>query len=284
MFERLERSWNLVKFSGSVLNKDKELLVFPVLSCIAALLVLGSFVPLLMADAELAQTMSTMDQPVEGQVDFVLLFIIYLIEYFVVFFFNAALVSAALERIHGGDPTVMSGLRVAWQKIGVIFFYAVIAATVGVVIRAIGERAGLLGRLFAGLSGVLWSLATFLAVPVLVSRNIGPVDALKESLSLMRRTWGENIIANAGLGLFFGILYFALGALMMLLLGLGSSSGSLGGMIGVLVVFIVVFVSLSLVHATLQGIFSAALYHYAVDGEDDAGIPAGVLGSAFSPK
>ena len=32
MFERLSRSWQLVKVSGTVLMQDKELLVFPMVS------------------------------------------------------------------------------------------------------------------------------------------------------------------------------------------------------------------------------------------------------------
>jgi hypothetical protein len=197
------------------------------------------------------------------RVDMVLLFIIYVIEYFVMFFFNAALVSAALERIHGGDPTVASGLKVAFAKIGIIFFYSIIAATVGVLLRSIGERGGLVGRLLSAITGIVWSLASFLVVPVLVSRNI---------------------IANAGLGLVFFFVYIAVTMVMFALMALSSSLGSSTGMIGLLAVFIVVFVLIGLVHATLQGIFSAALYHYAIDGEDDAGIPAAVLGGAFSPK
>jgi len=282
MFDRLERSWNLVKFSVSILKKDKELLVFPILSSVAAMLVLASFFPLLLADATVADP--AYGQPGSSPVNYPLLFVIYLVEYFVMFFFNSALVAAALERIHGGDPTVKSGLKVAWRKVGVIFFYAMIAATVGTILQYIGERGGIFGRLFSGLSGMLWTLASFLAVPVLVSRNVGPIDALTESLSLLRRTWGENIMVNAGMGIVFTLIYVVVGMLMALLLFMAASAGGAAAAITIGSIFLVVFVLLALVHATLQGIFSAALYHYAIDGEDDAGIPADVLGSAFAQK
>ena len=282
MFDRLGRSWNLVKFSVSVLQQDKELLVFPLLSAIAAMAVLGSFLPLILADVAIRDEGS--GAPMNDQVDMALIFIIYVIEYFVMFFFNAALVSAALERVHGGNPTVASGLKVAFAKIGIIFFYSIIAATVGVLLRSIGERGGLVGRLLSGITGIVWSLASFLVVPVLVSRNVGPIDAVKESLSLMRRTWGENIIANAGLGIVFFLVYIGVTMMMFALMALSSSLGSGTGIIGLLAIFVVLFVVIALVQATLQGIFSAALYHYAIDGEDDAGIPAAILGGAFSPK
>ena len=281
MFDRLERSWQLVKFSGRVLKQDKELMVFPVLSSIAGILVLASFLPLIMGTATTISTES-LEQGQE-QLNWVVLFFMYVIEYFVVFFFNAALVGAALERIHGGDPTVSSGLKIAFSRIGAIFGYAVIAATVGTALRFIGERVGFIGKIVVGLSGALWSLATFMVVPVLVSRSIGPVDALKDSLNLMKRTWGENIIANAGLGVFFGIIYFLGMILMLTFVGLGAGfSGEAA--IGLFAVFAIFFLMIGVVHATMQGIFSAALYHYAVGGEDDAGIPADVLGVAFSEK
>ncbi len=281
MFDRLSRSWELMKFSADVLSKDKELLVFPLLSAIAGLLIMASFFPLLLTTGSMET--AEQGQQVTDQIDMVALFLLYLVEYFVMFFFNAALVAAALERINGGDPTVASGFRAVMPKIGVIFFYSLIAATVGVALRAIGERGGIFGRILAGLTGMFWTLASFLAVPVLVSRNVGPVDALKESFELMKRTWGENVIANAGLGVVFFLIYLVVLLPMLGLIGLASSYGT-DAVVTLVVIFAVLLLILGLIQAALQGIFSAALYHYAVDGEDDAGIPADVLGSAFSSK
>ncbi|MDG1462943.1 MAG: DUF6159 family protein [Gammaproteobacteria bacterium] len=281
MFDRLGRSWELVKFSADILRKDKELLVFPLLSSIAGLLVMASFFPLLLIPGSIA--IAEQGQQLTNQIDMAALFLLYLIEYFVIFFFNAALVAAALERINGGDPTVASGFQAVLPKIGIIFFYSIIAATVGVVLRSIGERGGIFGRIISGLTGVFWTLASFLAVPVLVSRNVGPVDALRESFALMKRTWGENVIANAGLGVVFFLVYLVVLLSMFGLISIAASYGT-ETMITLVIIFGLLLMILGLMQAALQGIFSAALYHYAVDGEDDAGIPAEVLGGAFSPK
>ena len=48
MFEKFSRSWSLIKYSAGVLRQDRELLVFPLLSTIAAILVALTFVPMLM--------------------------------------------------------------------------------------------------------------------------------------------------------------------------------------------------------------------------------------------
>src|SRR5690606_3590144 len=109
--------------------------------------------------------------------------------------------AAAMMRLDGCVPTVPDGLRIARSKWVQILGYAAIAATVGLLLRAIEERAGFVGRIVVGLIGVAWTVATFLTVPVLVARDVGPVEAVKESATLLGRTWGENLIGNGGLGL-----------------------------------------------------------------------------------
>src|SRR5262245_12419203 len=203
MFERFSRSWALIKASGAVLKQDKELLVFPFLAAVATLLVAASFlVPLFVAGA--------FDRPAGESPEtasLVILFLFYLTQYFVIFFFNSALVGAAMIRLDGGDPTVRDGLRIATSRIVQILGYAAIAATVGLILRIIEERAGFIGRWIAGLLGLAFTVATFLTVPILVSRDIGPMDAVKESATLLKKTWGENIIGNAGMGLVFFVFY-----------------------------------------------------------------------------
>jgi hypothetical protein len=278
MFEKFSRSWSLVKYSAGVLRQDKELLVFPLLSSIAAILVALTFVPLLM------QTGLAGEQgPTEASAgDYAVMFALYLAEYFVIFFFNAALVGAALIRMDGGDPTVRDGLRIATSRIGSIFGYAMIAATVGVILRAVAERLGTIGQFIMGLIGLAWTVTTFLTVPILVTRDIGPIDAVKQSATLLKKTWGENIIANAGLGFVFVLVYIAMMFVFAGLVALVQGSGP--AVISVFVVAIVALVIVALIQGALQGIFSAALYRYAVDGPDQSDPASKLLGEAFRPK
>ena len=201
MFARFSRSWSLIRASGSVLRQDKELMIFPLCSAIAALLIAASFIVPLLATGALERIDD--GRPPAGLL--VLGFLFYLSQYFVVFFFNAALVGAAMIRLDGGNPTVADGLRIARSRVMPILGYAAIAATVGLLLRAIEERAGFIGRWIAGLLGLAFTVATFLTVPILVTQDIGPVAAVKQSAALLKRTWGENIIGNAGIGLVFGL-------------------------------------------------------------------------------
>ena len=304
MFGRISRSLELVKFSAGVLRTDKELLVFPALSSIAAILVFASFLPFFVSgdgnpmpvgEAVPADQVVYIDgEPImrEGgdETAFLTFAVFYLVQYFVIFFFNSALVGAALIRMRGGDPTVGDGLRIALAKIWPIFGYAMIAATVGLVLRAVAERVGFIAQIVVGLLGVAWTLASYLTVPVLVSRDIGPADAVRESARLLKSTWGENVIANAGISVFFWLVYVAV---LVLFVGLAVLTGGPGRgdwVLGWATFGVLVFVVLALIHAALQGIFSAALYHYAAgdDGDADPGAETGImppaLANAFVPK
>lgn len=277
----LSNSWSLVKASAEVLRQDAELVVFPVLSGVATLLVCASFfVPLALTGA-----LAGLSEGGAGYPMYVLGFLFYLVQYTVVFFFNSALVGAALIRLEGGDPTVSDGMSIAWDRLGTILGYAALAATVGMVLRFISERVGVLGKLVVGFVGVGWTMATYLAVPVLVSRDVGPIDAVKESAALFRRTWGEQMVAAFGLGAAFTALT------VVWTVGLALAAGAvlrLGG--GAELLFplfgagVMGYVILGVVGSALQGVYTAALYRHASGGRVE-GFDARVLSGAFrAPK
>ncbi len=180
-----------------MLSADKELVIFPIISAVALTIVSAAFVvPMFfLTDAKGA---------LAGPLSFIVGFAFYVVSYFVIFFSNSALVGAALIRLRGGDPTVADGFRIAMGKVGTIFGYAMVAATVGIILRAIQERAGLVGRIITGLIGIVWNVATFLVVPVLVNEDVGPIDAVKRSSALLKKTWGEQVVGNFGIGSIMG--------------------------------------------------------------------------------
>jgi hypothetical protein len=279
---KFARSWALTKASLAVLRSDKELLVFPLLSAVAVVLVVLSFA-LPMFGLGMFDRLDRAGGGVPG-VFYACMFAFYLVQYFVMFFFNAALVGAAMIRLDGGDPTVSDGLRIARGKWPQILGYAAIAATVGMALRALEQRAGFIGRIVIGLVGVAWTLATFLTVPVLVARDIGPVDAVKESALLLKQAWGENLIGKGGLGLVFGLLSVAVIAVGALLaVGLAGA-----GMVTLAIVAAVLagiaVLGIALVQSALTGIYSAALYRFAVAGDAPAGFDGALLREAFQRK
>lgn len=256
-FRSISRSWHLVKTSWSVLRDDKELIVFPIVSAIGAILVTLAFaIPGFLL-------YSAGGNEVLG---YVLLFLFYLVLYTVVIFANAALVGAALIRLRGGDPTLGDGFGIALSRMGAIAGYALIAATVGLILQALSRR-GTLADIVRSIIGLAWNLATYLVVPVLVVENVGPIEAVKRSANLLRRTWGEQIVGGAGMGLVF-FLFFLLATVLAgagVLLGVSLNSTAL--IVACIAVGVLAYVMLALLNATLGSIYSAAVYRYAAEGE-----------------
>jgi len=277
MFRRLSNSWELTKASAQVLSKDKELMVFPLISAIGLVLVSAGFIApiVLMADK---------GRDVEGPLGLLVTFAFYVVSYFVIFFCNSALVGAALIRLRGGDPTVADGFRIAGGKVGVIFSYAVVAATVGMVLRAIQQRAGLLGRIVSGLFGMAWTLATFLVVPVLVNENIGPLDAVKRSTELLKKTWGEQVVGNFGVSAVITLAVFAVTFTFVPLIFLTASAQQPALIAGAVGGYVVSLLAIALVGSTLSGIYTAALYRYASEGQMGEGFSPVMVKEAFRPK
>lgn len=279
MFDSIGRSWELAKGSFRVLRADKELLIFPLLSFVALVIVMISFaVPFVIlggiTDAQNGQV---------NVVSYVLAFVFYVVSYTVTFFFQSALVGAALIRLDGGDPSVGDGLRIAVSRLPQIIGYALIAATVGMILRWISERAGFLGQILGGVLGFAWSIATFLVVPVLVIEKVGPIEAIKRSTGLLKRTWGEQIVGNVGIGLVFGLL-------MLLVILLGGAlcfflfQASVGlGIAGIVAIILIVAV-FALIASALSGIFTASIYRYATKGDGGPMYNNQTLATAFRQK
>ena len=280
MFTRFSRSWELIKASGEVLRQDKELLLFPFFSAIATLLVFATFILPLIVTGAFQQAAERGGDAMFG----VVFFLFYLSQYFVIFFFNSALVGAAMIRLDGGDPTVRDGLRIASSRFVQILGYAAIAATVGMILRMIEERAGFIGRWIAGLLGLAFTVATFLTVPILVSREIGPVDAVKESAALLKKTWGENIIGNAGMGFVFFLFYLAIAGIGFVFVFGAAQSGNPTLIVMVLGIVVLAFITMALVQTALQGVYSAALYRYANEGTAGGPFSDALLGEAFRKR
>lgn len=268
---RIRRGFNLLRASWEVLKADKELMLLPIFSFILTLLVAATF----LGGAFSLGVPADGGDLTAGQ--YVLLFLFYFFAYFIGIFFNAAVVGAATIRLEGGDPTVRDGLRLAWAKFDKIFGWAAIAATVGIILRSLEERAGFLGRIAIALIGVAWSAITFFVVPVLLYEPVGVFESIKRSVSIFKERWGEQFTGNISIGLAVGILTIpiilvavAVAAIFHPLVGI------ILGIAGVAV--------LSTAGAAMTGIFNAALYRFATTGKASGAFTEADLSGAFAPR
>lgn len=281
---KFARSWALMKSSANILRQDKELMLFPLFAGLASLIVIASFAWPVFSLIHGHRTGLEEGGRHVSPLFLAVSFAFYFVQYGVVIFFNTALASAAFIRLDGGNPTLNDGLSAAWSKLPSIIGYALISATVGMILRAIQERAGFIGRIVAGLLGVGWTVATFLVVPILAAQNVGPVDAVKDSASLVKRTWGENIIGNAGIGLAGGILTFCVLLVSVLLFAGAVATQSVVLMVAVGIAGVIALVALSLFQNAMHGVYAAALYRFAEYGDPGDGFDRALLENAFRQK
>jgi len=276
---KFSHTWSLMGASWEVLKKDKEILIFPLISGICCLLVMASFaIPLFASD----NWRPPGEEAAAGELVeyYGILFLFYFCNYFIIVFFNSAIIACAVIRMGGGDPTVGDGFRAAFSRIGLIVGWALVSATVGIILRIIEDRSKAVGKFVAGLLGLAWSVTSFLVVPILVVEKKGPITAVKDSAALLKKTWGQQIIGNFSFGLIFFVMSMPAIALIVIGVFTGSPPATVA-FVGLGVVYIIV---LALIQSALQAVFQAAVYLYARDGETPQGFDSGLLRDAMLQK
>jgi hypothetical protein len=270
----IRRSYAIFVESLRILGKDKEILIFPLLSGIITIIAFST-----MVFAGLTSGLLKEFQSGNRVVGYVVLFVWYFVSWFIVLFFNVAVIACAAIRLRGGDPTIADGFRASMQHIGRIAAWALVSATVGVILRVIAERAKIVGRIISGLLGAVWSIATYFIVPVMIfeGRSIG--DSVKQSTELIKKTWGESLVAAGGIGAF--IMLLAVGGLVLPIAAMFISVSAALIALGVMVVY---WIALSVVSAALSGIFRTALYLYAAEGRTPEGFTPDYVQNAFAVK
>jgi hypothetical protein len=272
---RISNTIALARVSWKVLRKDRELLVLPILSFVTSIVVLVLlWLPTLSA-IDTSGLAGESEDP--GAVLIIVGVISAMAMSIISVFFNGALVAGAHERLSGGDPTVRSALGRALSRLSGLLPWAIITGTVGLILQAARERAGWLGRFVVNMVGMAWQTATFLVVPAIVIDDLGAVDGLKSSASLLKRTWGENIAARVGFGL-LGLVAMIPAVVVLM------ATGALGGAALVVgIILTVAYVALVVVVLTaLNAVFQTALYLYATTGSVPTGFDDSNLQASFS--
>lgn len=269
MLEVLQRSWVLTKLTFRVMAQDKEMLLFPLLAGVSSLVLAAA----LLVPTVLSRLASAGGQSVGalGALDYLLLAATYFGLAFIATFFNVCVVHTTKARFEGSDATFTDSLRFALSRVPLIAAWSAVAATVGLVLRALhraAERAGGTGELVLGVLtsvlGMAWTVVTLFVVPGMVYRGLGPLAAIRDSVAAVRRTWGESLVRHFGLGV-VEALFLVLGAGMAYVLlntlgGLGTA-----GVVAAVGVSAVYFLGVVLVFQVAKNVFNTALYAYAND-------------------
>ncbi|HEX5960426.1 MAG TPA: DUF6159 family protein [Rhodanobacteraceae bacterium] len=275
---KFARTWQLMGASWRMLLQDKRLIVFPLVSGAALAILIALFaVPMFVGLA--GQPGPAGPVHLSAQM-YLAMFVFYFLAYFVIIFFNSALIACVLKQIDGEQPTLGYGLAFAWQRLPQILGWTLLASTVGVLLRMLEEKVGFVGRIVVGLLGMAWAVTSFLVVPVLVAEGSGPIESYKRSVEMLKRSWGEQIIGNVSFGLIFA-LFGIVPAMIIFFLALHAGAAVL---IAVGAILIAWLVALGLVQSTLQTIYQVAIYLYAANGEAPRGFDSQLVAGSFREK
>ncbi|MGA1847807.1 MAG: DUF6159 family protein [Thermoplasmatota archaeon] len=276
--ERMSNSWVITKACFRVLWRNPKLLEFPLISMIASLWILAGFTGLIFFAPEISGEGSSLVVVIPASV------MMYYLVVLVTIFCNVAIVGSAGMMLEGRSPSLGDGLRFAWSRIWHIIGWTLITATVTFILQMIQSRSGALGRIVIGIIGFAWTVLTYFVVPVLVFEGVGPIKAIRRSKDILRRTWGESLIANFSIGMITGLFMLAfillIGPVCIYLISLGAVVLAL--YLGIVLILALVLVAL--INTALKGILMASLYKYSVTGRPGFGMPEHAVRHLFSSR
>jgi len=285
MFASFSRSWSYCKLSLAVLRDNKRFLIFPIFSGTAAILVAISFVLPLWQTGTLELWLS---EETAGAAEndwgmYVTLFLFYFANYFVVLFFNCALVFAVVSQLEGERISIGQALGKAGSVIHQIFGWAFVAAIVGVILNAL-ERNRKVGALVSAVLGSAWTALTYFVIPVIVVERASPVHAFKRSVSILKENWGTALIGNFSLGLLSFLIFLPALLLAGGFVYLGVNAGTTVGMgLNLLVAGALIVVAIA-AQTALGHIFRAVLYRYSTGQPIPDSYRNENLGDAFASR
>lgn len=280
MIETFRRSYHIFRESLTVLSKDKELLLFPLLSGIFTVIAFTSMVFAGWTTGFFERLINAGERSLEANLlGYGATFVWYFVSWFIVLFFNVAIIHCARMRLEGGDPTVADGFRAASKHLGRIAAWALVSATVGLIIKMIAERSRLIGKIIMSFVGAAWSIATFFIVPVMIFEGRTLRDSVAASTQLIKKTWGEGLAGHVGIGTFMMLLVLPGLALPAIGLLISPTAALIG--LGAMVLY---WLILSIISSALSAIYRTSLYLYATGGRTPAGFTPAYIEGAFAAK
>jgi len=283
MFRTIGNTWQITKLSWKVLQLDRELIFFPIMGTIGAIIV-GVIAAGVFAGTGTFDRLGSGTDAEFNVVDLVITLVAYFGGLYMVIFFNAALVAAARERLEGGDPNVMSGIRAVRGMWLAILGWTIITGTVGLILQALQSMARensqgvmrIVAMILVALLQTAWAYITFFVIPVLVVERVGPISAIRRSGGLLRRSWGEQLTASFSFFLIYllAILIVAIPVVVLIFIA---------PVAAIIVGVILGGIALASV-AAMEGIFKAALYEWVSEGKGNEWFDRQLLADAYTHR
>jgi hypothetical protein len=286
----INRSIERMKMSYIVFKNNPSLIWFPVIS---------GFINLILVAAGIRGIIyipPTVGNTLQHTYIWAIVFIMLMFVNLVGIFVAGASFSAATTALEGEKATLKRAFRDAWKKRSRLFQWWLFSTGIFLLIALV--RAGLekvLGPLLGRAAIVLpildivintgWAFATIFAVPVIMTHQENPLNSLKLSSGLFKKSWGENVTGDAG--------FFIIGFLTLTLAGVLTTvvnyaifriDPNVNSIIFGVVYGIIAGTSVGLValaSSITHIIFNASLYRYAETGDFVGPLKPDMIKEAF---
>lgn len=277
------RGWEITKSSWQIFKLEKrELITVELISSFLTVLLLVAFVTMLLTLGGVTMTDSDISPtPVGIAIGIGFYFVMNMVFTFV----SALFVHLVYTRLEGKDATISESWAVVKKRAAPLALFSIVNSVVRYLIDLAQRKLPLGGKIIAFLGGIAWTVATIFAIPVIVTSDekLTPQETIKRSAGLIRRTWGEGVIAQFGIAAitsliaFFYMLFFgALGALAFYATPVAS--------VPVIAIGVIGLIAFMIVASILSAIAQAALFFYAKTGTEPAAFNKELLQSAMTPR
>ncbi|MHA1728436.1 MAG: DUF6159 family protein [Promethearchaeota archaeon] len=281
------RSWQITKLSFGMIKKDKELLLFPLLSGIfSTIFIVAMLWPTIIVDLISQPENFNMEY-----MEYIIIFLMYLGLGIIATFFNFCIVYTAKSRFEDGNPTVGGTFKFAFSKFHLIIYWGLMTATVGLIhliIEKIAQNMKGIGqgnlRFIRRALALSRGIITIFVIPAMVYHGLTPTKAIKRSTKALSKTWGESLVRYFGMGLIqflFGLLGIGLAVLIGFFV---IPINFLTGIIITVVFVLLYFLILILVFISANKVYNTALFVYAETGEVPGIYTKNIMSNAFRVK
>lgn len=261
MFENLKNGWKLGSATRKLIFKDKQLMLYPVLSLLITIVLMAAiFLPIVFFSATLSSPLFILG-----------LILFYIVVSFVSTYVLMALLIAFRSYTKGKEISIGEAMHLTRPYTVQIIEWALFYTMLVMVLRLVESRFGGIGRLVIGSIGSLAiAAATLFAVPVILDKKVGPITAVKESSQMLIHHFG-----NTFGGIVYADLYsmiFTLPGILIIVAAVFIASSSPIGLLVILGGIGVALVAFgSVINYTTSNAFKLILYDYT----NGKGLPEG---------
>ncbi|MEZ5184187.1 MAG: DUF6159 family protein [Candidatus Nanopelagicales bacterium] len=295
----MARSWKqsreVTKQAWGVIKQNPYMLAFPAIGgilAIVAVLIIGGIGLGVMGVSTVEQS-ATSGEVSTGTivVGVIILVLAAYVATLITQIFMGGLVKCTDEELQGRDSGFGAGLGAAFGRLGPLLGWAAIQTAVGWLLSAVRGDASnnnavvaILRLVLASLLAVAWSIITFFVLPLIILRGKGPIEAIKESVSLIRKTWGMQIAGNVRIGGLIALAAVLPGILFAVVGGFIAASGTPALGIPISAIGVIVVIAAQVLISAMRAIFSVAMLHYVEQGEGFGPFAAPELQAAVRVK